>query len=190
MDHGLTERRHVYARVDAIENIGKEANRWEEQFYVGVDEENFVAYARPGIAQSLRAELQQLARLLGERQLAARLGISRAALSRLLKGAGVRIGKQRLSALRFALSELRAEADNAAAHQQLARASILSLIALAGSKAASVKLQVDQSNLLKMANGKRPIPIFRPIRQFQTGGRADKSLTNRQHHNDRALWPR
>jgi transcriptional regulator with XRE-family HTH domain len=34
-DRGVTSRRHVVAM--AVEHIGKEANRWEEQFYLGVD---------------------------------------------------------------------------------------------------------------------------------------------------------
>src|SRR6266566_3593276 len=33
LDIGITRRRHVHAV--AVEYIGKEANRWEEQFYLG-----------------------------------------------------------------------------------------------------------------------------------------------------------
>jgi hypothetical protein len=36
LDQGLTQRRHIV--VAAIRNIGKEANHWEEQFYLGIDE--------------------------------------------------------------------------------------------------------------------------------------------------------
>ena len=36
LDRGLTRRRHV--EVESIRHIGKEANRWEEQFYLGVDD--------------------------------------------------------------------------------------------------------------------------------------------------------
>ena len=36
MERGITKRRHV--RPSAIRQIGKESNRWEEQFYLGGDE--------------------------------------------------------------------------------------------------------------------------------------------------------
>lgn len=47
-DSGPTSRRHV-APLGPIDHIGKEANRWEEQFYLGVDPETQIQY---GVSQS------------------------------------------------------------------------------------------------------------------------------------------
>lgn len=41
-DRGLTERRHIVA--ETVELIGKEANRWEEQFFTGEDPEAQIVY--------------------------------------------------------------------------------------------------------------------------------------------------
>ena len=42
LDVGRTERRHI--QVVAIDRIGKEANRWEEQLYLGEDPEAQIVY--------------------------------------------------------------------------------------------------------------------------------------------------
>jgi hypothetical protein len=42
LDRGMTRRR--YLRSVAFQNIGKEANEWEEQFYLGYDEDEQVDY--------------------------------------------------------------------------------------------------------------------------------------------------
>ena len=44
-DVGVTERRHVHAK--GVEHIGKEANRWEERFFVGDDAAAQVSYGQP-----------------------------------------------------------------------------------------------------------------------------------------------
>ena len=49
LDRGPTIRRHVEAT--AVHHIGKEANRWEEQFYLGFDEEEPIEY---GVARRSR----------------------------------------------------------------------------------------------------------------------------------------
>src|SRR3984957_2933626 len=42
-DRGRTERRHVFATQ--ILHIGKEANKWEERYFLGEDEEAEIEYA-------------------------------------------------------------------------------------------------------------------------------------------------
>jgi hypothetical protein len=42
LDRGVTQRRHVYAA--AVRNIDKEENEWEEQFYLGFDEDEQIDY--------------------------------------------------------------------------------------------------------------------------------------------------
>jgi transcriptional regulator with XRE-family HTH domain len=41
-DKGMTQRRHI--RVKAIQHIGKEANKWEEQYFTGYDPEAQIEY--------------------------------------------------------------------------------------------------------------------------------------------------
>jgi hypothetical protein len=42
LDSGHTQRRHI--RVVGVTYIGKEANRWEEQFFLGADEDAAIVY--------------------------------------------------------------------------------------------------------------------------------------------------
>jgi hypothetical protein len=44
VDCGLTQRRHV--KVKGVLAIGKEANRWEEQFYLGEDPQAQIIYGQ------------------------------------------------------------------------------------------------------------------------------------------------
>jgi hypothetical protein len=89
-DRGRTERRHVVAVQ--ILHIGKEANRWEEQYFVGADDEAEIEY---GVADSfMDAKIKTLCKELGERNTAERTRISRTALRRALK-----FGTARLSAM-------------------------------------------------------------------------------------------
>jgi hypothetical protein len=56
LDQGPTIRRHVEAT--AIHHIGKEANHWEEQFYLGFNEEELIEY---GVApEELRKVIEAL----------------------------------------------------------------------------------------------------------------------------------
>jgi hypothetical protein len=75
LDRGVTKRRYVH--VAGIELMGKEANRWEEQFYLGLDDEAAVAYSADGLPQSLQAEFRRLSEIFGQRELADWLGRSR-----------------------------------------------------------------------------------------------------------------
>ena len=82
-DRGRTERRHVIATQ--IVHIGKEANKWEQQHFLGEDEEAEIEY---GVAESLAdldAAIRGLCKEVGERAAAERIGVSRTALRRALK---------------------------------------------------------------------------------------------------------
>ena len=56
MDQGKTERRHI--AVHAIQYIGKEANKWEEQFFTGLDVDEQVVYGAN--AESLDVVIQAI----------------------------------------------------------------------------------------------------------------------------------
>jgi hypothetical protein len=82
-DRGRTERRHVVATQ--VIHIGKEANKWEEQHFLGEDEEAEIEYGVAESASSLGAKIRALCEEIGERAAAKRIGISRTALRRALK---------------------------------------------------------------------------------------------------------
>ena len=82
-DRGRTERRHVVALQ--ILHIGKEANKWEEQYFLGPDDEAEIEYGTGQTADDLDKDLRDLCRELGEREAVRKLEISRTALRRAIK---------------------------------------------------------------------------------------------------------
>jgi DNA-binding phage protein len=84
-DCGPTERRHVH--VAGVRRIGKEANRWEEQFYLGYDPETQIEYGadQDGYEQ-FRARLCEAEKMHGQRKLAITAGVAREQLRAILKG--------------------------------------------------------------------------------------------------------
>ena len=83
LDRGPTRRRHVQAI--SIDHIGKEANRWEEQFYLGLNLDMQIEY---GTEQINSAEIRDsmLGSKFSSRQLADMTGISRNDISAFRKG--------------------------------------------------------------------------------------------------------
>jgi hypothetical protein len=45
LDHGFTQRRHI--QVKTVQHIGKEANKWEEQYFTGHDPDSQLEYGTP-----------------------------------------------------------------------------------------------------------------------------------------------
>jgi hypothetical protein len=82
-DRGRTERRHVIAVQ--ILHIGKEANKWEEQYFLGPDDDAEIEYGPCQTADDLDLGLRELCRQLGERVAARKLEISRTALRRAMR---------------------------------------------------------------------------------------------------------
>jgi hypothetical protein len=87
IDRGRTGRRHVIATQ--ILHIGKEANKWEEQYFLGPDDEAEIEYDTDQSRDGVDARVQQFVDRIGERAAANQLQISRTALRKVLK-AGVR----------------------------------------------------------------------------------------------------
>jgi hypothetical protein len=76
LDRGLTRRRHV--ETVSIRHIGKEANRWEEQLYLGIDEDERIDYGLVSkestkFLRTLRTKI----RVTGQRKIARESDISR-----------------------------------------------------------------------------------------------------------------
>ena len=84
LDRGPTIRRHV--RVTEIEYIGKESNRWEDQYYFGFDPEEEIHYgSRPVAAGTLLNAVKAIVAAQGLRAVAKEFQISRTKLSKLLE---------------------------------------------------------------------------------------------------------
>ncbi len=84
-DHGITQRRHI--EITRITYIGKEANRWEEQFFLGLDSEAQTEYGEPPYeSEKLMGQLRQAAKKYGQRTLAKMAKISLRQLSDILLG--------------------------------------------------------------------------------------------------------
>jgi DNA-binding phage protein len=85
IDRGPTLRRHV--RVAGVRHIGKEANRWEEQFFLGLDPEAQIEYdGGPEATEQARIRICAAAATFGQRQLARTSGLAREQLRAILKG--------------------------------------------------------------------------------------------------------
>jgi hypothetical protein len=89
-DRGRTERRHVVALQ--ILHIGKEANKWEEQYFLGPDDDAEIEYGVGQTADALSTRLRVLCHELGEREASRKLRISRTALRR-----ATRLGAEAMS---------------------------------------------------------------------------------------------
>ena len=81
----MTGRRHVHAK--GIEHIGKEANRWEERFFVGDDPQAQVVYGQPDEHREReRCEIVETIRRLGVRRVARESGLSVGLVSGIMRG--------------------------------------------------------------------------------------------------------
>jgi len=85
LDRGVTQRRHVYVTV--VKNIGKEANEWEAQFYLGIDEDEQIDYGvAPRSANAFLVQLRLAIVATGQRRVARESGVSRRTIERVVKG--------------------------------------------------------------------------------------------------------
>ncbi len=84
-DRGTTTRRHI--QVTEIQRIGKEANRWEEQFHLGGDPEAQAEYGVPTEDQEqMNAMVRDAVAQFGQRKLAKAARISRNTLAGVIDG--------------------------------------------------------------------------------------------------------
>jgi hypothetical protein len=84
-DVGVTKRRHLFAK--GVEHIGKEANRWEERFFVGDDPEAQVSYGQPDEhRERQRREIVETIRCRGVRRVARESGLSVGLVSGIMRG--------------------------------------------------------------------------------------------------------
>jgi hypothetical protein len=170
LDRGITLRRHI--RVAGIEYIGKESNKWEDQYYFGFDADEEIRYGNgPEIFKTLQNDLRQIVEAKGQRAAARKIGISRSKLSNL-----VEFG---LSALPFQFVQRIAgnvgKLKSKQIHEEMETAALLKAaraeIQRTGISEFSRRLGLDSSNLAKSFAGKRSASrmMLRQVRAYFRG---------------------
>jgi hypothetical protein len=156
LDRGTTLRRHV--RVTEIEYIGKESNKWEDQYYFGFDPDEEIRYgSKPQGPKSLFEAVQTIVATQGLRTTARQLRVSRTKLSKLLENEF----EGRSSAFLQRVSRIVA-AINSGQNQENERNSELLRLVKAeidkkGITVFSKYVDCDPSNLRKVLLGMRPL---------------------------------
>jgi hypothetical protein len=88
-DQGPTQRRRI--KVVSVHNIGKEANRWEEQHFLGLDEECEIEYGCASEEdEKMLATLRVFVESLGQRETSRESGVSRKTVARVMEGKAIR----------------------------------------------------------------------------------------------------
>lgn len=91
-DTGFTTRRHIVVTEEAgdeIMHIGKEANRWEEQFYLGANPEAQIEYGTaPEDFERLRGSVLKGLQRFGVREVSRESGVSVGKVSEVKRGLG------------------------------------------------------------------------------------------------------
>jgi hypothetical protein len=154
LDRGTTIRRHV--RVTGIEYIGKESNKWEDQYYFGFDPDEEIHYgSKPPGAGALSKAVQAIVDTHALRGTAQKLRISRTKLSKLLENqfAGcTNAFLQGISRIVFGINSRRNQEINR--NSQLLRLAKLEIERIGLSEFAEA-VEADPSNLSKVINGRR-----------------------------------
>jgi hypothetical protein len=156
LDRSTTQRRHVFATE--IQYIGKESNKWEEQYYLGFDPDEEIHYgAKPATKKSLLNILRRITQARGLRTTAKEIGISRGKLSKLLENGFSGCSRefmQRISRIVVGInSKLNQENRENSNLLRLVRTEIRKI----GISELARSVKCDPANLAKMVSKKRPI---------------------------------
>jgi hypothetical protein len=154
LDRGLTVRRHVV--VETIEYIGKEANRWEEQFYLGEDEEAQVEYGTdPASVERMRGTALRTVQTFKQGRVAKAAGLSLRDVGALAKE-----GKATPEALekicRAAEALRREDEDRRRKAEDIIRRVKAVCVGMSVRRFANV-VNVDHANLVRVLAGKNQV---------------------------------
>jgi hypothetical protein len=109
-------------RAIRVEYIGKESNRWEEQYFLGPDEGADIPYGpNPNAPITHVAELKSLVEEFGERQVALQIKTSRNTLRRMISGENRAPSQRLLRQIAAAALALKTEASDRRAGSALLR---------------------------------------------------------------------
>ncbi|KTS08378.1 hypothetical protein SB2_00535 [Methylobacterium radiotolerans] len=155
-DQGPTARRRV--RAYGFVYIGKEANRWEEAFFLGPDPEAEVVYgSAPDGHRPMLEELQRAKAAVGERRLTDALGISRATLRTLLAD-GAKPGERLRGVIALRLPVFWAEMQKERERRAQAAAWLAQEISRDGLTVVASRYGHDPANLAAIRVGRRTMP--------------------------------
>ncbi len=153
MDHGVTHRRHIVAT--AVEHIGKEANRWEEQFYLGLDLEAQTEYgSAPGDYERIFELVRLAGKKFGQRKLASAADTSLSMVSAILSGKRGPTPAT-LAELYRALPRLEQVASEEAESAREVLEAIKERCQAIGVRRFAKQAGVDAANLTKVLSGRR-----------------------------------
>jgi hypothetical protein len=158
LDRGATIRRHV--RVTEIEYIGKESNKWEDQYYFGFDPDEEIRYgSKPQAAASLFEAIQEIIAVRGLRETARDMIISRSTLSKLLKQQFADCSPADLQRYSRIVADINSEEEQKLQkYSQLLELAKLEVQKLGIAELAR-KIDFDQSNLQKIFSGERKLNL-------------------------------
>ncbi len=153
-DRGFTRRRHV--DVTGIRHIGKEANRLEEQYFMGMQPDAQIDYGlgTAGDDEQL-SELRQLTQHFGQRRATTEFGVSRGIVGRLCKQGFENVRPTAIRSIHAGIVRLRRIQAEDAQRDRALRQMITSEIVDVGLTTCAKWLQLDPSNLRKFARGER-----------------------------------
>jgi transcriptional regulator with XRE-family HTH domain len=155
LDSGPTRRRHI--RASGIEHIGKEANRWEEQFYLGFDPEAQVAYGvAPDDRARHKAEILRACLPYTATEIARASGVARSAVSDFLSGKSDTL-EDTLRQIQKVLPVLQAERQEQDESDRDLLARVKQRIREDGLRAFARGIGEDGSNLWSVVHGRRPM---------------------------------
>jgi hypothetical protein len=175
-DFGPTQRQHV--EVIAIRNIGKESNHWEQQYYLGADEEAEVDYgASPGDIKKIANNIRRAIKKFGERKLANKVGISRRALLNLQNRKFAEISICRVST---AIVELEREQKEFQTQAKILRKWAKIEIRNIGLVAFAKQLGTDPANLSKFINQTRNSSVMMVAKLSSYFAKAPYDQTSRR----------
>jgi hypothetical protein len=153
LDSGPTERRHIEA--SGFEYIGKEANRWEEQFYLGENPEAQVVYGSSDDDGYRKIDwLNKTAERYGQRRFAKAARQPREKIAGVLKRRRALSGRE-AAALTRAVERLAKDDRERAAHESTLLEDARKRCEAIGLREFARQAGVDPSNLAKVLDKRR-----------------------------------
>jgi DNA-binding Xre family transcriptional regulator len=170
-DIGKTRRRHVHATYVTL--IGKEADKWEEQFFLGLNEDAIPEYGTPGTRNAVQTAIR--ATFVGsDRQLAEMAGISRNTARKLKSQPEQGLRKSTISKMTRALAQQQAENQELQQLMQQTAAEIQKI----GLSEFARRINCDPANLSKIMAGKRRMSTALTIRITGYFDRTPKDISD------------
>jgi hypothetical protein len=153
LNSGVTRRRHI--RATAVEHIGKEANRWEEQFILGLDLDAQTEYGTaPGNRERILEILVQAGQKFSQHALATAAGVSLSEVSAVLLRKRSPTPAM-LARLYRAIPRMEREASEEAEHIREVLDAVRKRCRLVGVREIARQAGVDGANLAKVLSGQR-----------------------------------